>query len=122
MHLIAPRWAHARTSMLRARRDALDSPPRALVERSASALASRRLLAETADEFVARLNKEFADIGLELNAAGWTQATYITVDTELLSARANERFLAAFSKAVEEAKKFEGTADERGLEARRSSC
>ena len=38
--------------------------------------------AETADEFVARLNKEFADIALELNAAGWTQATYITVDTQ----------------------------------------
>ncbi len=64
--------------------------------------------AETADEFVARLNKEFSDIGLELNAAGWTQATYITVDTQLLSARANERFLEAFSKAVAEAKKFEG--------------
>ena len=64
--------------------------------------------AETGDEFVARLNKEFADIALELNAAGWTQATYITVDTQLLSARANERFLAAFSKAVEESKQFDG--------------
>jgi peptidyl-dipeptidase A len=64
--------------------------------------------AETADEFVARLNKEFGDLGLEINAAGWTQATYITVDTQLLSARANERFLEAFSKAVAEAKKFEG--------------
>ena len=47
-----------------------------------------RRCAETADEFVARLNKEFADIGLELNAAGWTQATYMNVDTELLNARA----------------------------------
>ena len=64
--------------------------------------------AETADEFVARLNKEFLDLGLEINAAGWTQATYITVDTQLLSARANERFLAAFSKAVADAKTFEG--------------
>ncbi|HET7203937.1 MAG TPA: M2 family metallopeptidase [Steroidobacteraceae bacterium] len=64
--------------------------------------------AETADEFVARLNKEFADIGLEYNAAGWTQATYITVDTQLLSARANERYLGAFSKAVADARKFEG--------------
>ncbi|MGB7903217.1 MAG: M2 family metallopeptidase, partial [Steroidobacteraceae bacterium] len=64
--------------------------------------------AETGDEFVARLNKEFADIALELNAAGWTQATYITVDTQWLSARANERFLAAFSKAVEESKQFDG--------------
>jgi peptidyl-dipeptidase A len=64
--------------------------------------------AETADEFVARLNREFADIYRELNATGWTQATYITVDTQWLSARANERFLAAFSKAVEESKQFDG--------------
>ncbi|MGI9246434.1 MAG: M2 family metallopeptidase [Steroidobacteraceae bacterium] len=62
--------------------------------------------AETADEFVARLNREFADIGLELNAAGWTQATYINVDTQLLSARTNERFLESFSKAVGESKAF----------------
>jgi peptidyl-dipeptidase A len=65
-------------------------------------------VAETADEFVARLNKEFADIALEYNAAGWIQATYITVDTQLLSARANERYLGAFSKAVADARKFEG--------------
>jgi peptidyl-dipeptidase A len=64
--------------------------------------------AETADEFVARLNKEFADLALEINAAGWTQATYITVDTQLLSAKAYERYLEAFSRAVEQAKQFEG--------------
>jgi len=64
--------------------------------------------AETADEFVARINREFADIWLEGNAAGWTQATYINVDTELLNARATERWLAAFGKAVEEAKAFDG--------------
>jgi peptidyl-dipeptidase A len=63
--------------------------------------------AETADEFVARLNKEFADVQLEINAAGWTQATYITPDTELLSAKATEHYLGAVSAAVEEAKKFE---------------
>ena len=64
--------------------------------------------AETADEFVARINREFANIWLEGNAAGWTQATYINVDTELLNARATERWLAAFGKAVEEAKAFDG--------------
>jgi peptidyl-dipeptidase A len=64
--------------------------------------------AETADEFVARLNREFAHAGLELNAAGWTQATFINVDTQLLNARTYERFLEQFSRAVEEAKKFEG--------------
>ena len=60
--------------------------------------------AETADEFVARLNKEFADIALEVNAAGWTQATYINVDTQLLNARAFERYLEVFSRAVAQAK------------------
>ena len=64
--------------------------------------------AETADEFVARLNRELAELGREVNAAGWTQATYINVDTELLSAKATEHNLAAFSKAVEEAKRFAG--------------
>jgi peptidyl-dipeptidase A len=64
--------------------------------------------AETADEFVARLNREFAHTGLELNAAGWTQATFINVDTQLLNARTYERFLEQFSRAVEEAKQFEG--------------
>ncbi|HEX7373562.1 MAG TPA: M2 family metallopeptidase, partial [Steroidobacteraceae bacterium] len=64
--------------------------------------------AETADEFVARLNKEFAELGIEYNAAGWTAATYINVDTERLSAMATEHYLKAFSEAVEEAKKFEG--------------
>jgi len=82
--------------------------------RAATAMALALMLpigyahAETADEFVARINKEFADIWLEGNAAGWTQATYINVDTELLNARATERWLAAFGKAVEEAKAFDG--------------
>jgi peptidyl-dipeptidase A len=64
--------------------------------------------AETADEFVARLNKEFASLALEVNAAGWTQATYINVDTQLLNAKAYERYLAFFSSAVDQAKQFEG--------------
>jgi peptidyl-dipeptidase A len=71
-------------------------------------LAPAIVQAETADEFVARLNKEFAELGREVNAAGWTQATYINTDTELLSAKATEHYFEAFSKAVDEAKKFEG--------------
>jgi peptidyl-dipeptidase A len=64
--------------------------------------------AETADEFVARTNHELAELALEVNAAGWTQATYINVDTQLINAKATERFLEYLGKAVEEAKKFEG--------------
>jgi len=72
------------------------------------ALAPAVVSAETADEFVARLNQELADISKEVAAAGWTQATYITVDTQLMNAKAYERFLEYFSGAVEQAKKFEG--------------
>jgi len=64
--------------------------------------------AETADEFVARTNRELAELAVELNAAGWTQATYINIDTQLINAKATERFLEYLGKAVEEAKKFEG--------------
>ena len=64
--------------------------------------------AETADEFVARTNRELTELALEVNAAGWTQATYINVDTQLINAKATERFLEYLGKAVEDAKKFEG--------------
>jgi peptidyl-dipeptidase A len=80
----------------------------ALLALCATALPASIAAAETADEFVQRLNREFDEIALEVNAAGWTQATYINVDTQLLNARAYERFLAKFSEAVEQAKKFEG--------------
>src|SRR5882672_4711976 len=64
--------------------------------------------AETADQFVARLNREFTELSLESNKAGWTQATYINDDTEWLNAKATEHFLAYFSKAVEESKRYLG--------------
>jgi peptidyl-dipeptidase A len=63
---------------------------------------------ETAEQFVERTNKEMRDIGREVSAAAWTYATYINRDTEFLNAKANERWLTYFSKAVEEAKSFEG--------------
>jgi peptidyl-dipeptidase A len=74
---------------------------------AALALPAGIAAAETADEFVARLNRELAEQALEFNAAGWTQATYITVDTQFLSAKAYERFLGAFSRLVAESRQFE---------------
>ena len=63
---------------------------------------------ESADEFVARVNGELAERATELAAAGWTQATYITADTQLLNAKANERYLAYLTQAIEEARRFDG--------------
>ncbi len=59
------------------------------------------------DEFVARINQEMRDLSLELNAAGFTYATFINPDTEFLNAKANERYLTYFSKAVAESRAYE---------------
>jgi peptidyl-dipeptidase A len=63
---------------------------------------------ETADQFVERLNKDFAALHVEGAQAGWVQATYITPDTEAINARTNDRYLAYFNAAVEQAKQFDG--------------
>ena len=63
---------------------------------------------ETADEFVARVNRELTVLAQEAQAAGFTQDTYITPDTELLNARATERYLAYLSRAVAEAQRYDG--------------
>ena len=73
----------------------------------AGARGNRDAKTETADEFVARVNREMLEIGKELNAAQWVQQTYITDDTQMLSAKANERYLEYFSHAVEQAKRFD---------------
>jgi peptidyl-dipeptidase A len=64
--------------------------------------------AETADEFVVRINKELTDRSLEQSAAAWVQATYVNKDTQLLNALADERYFEALGKAVEESKQFDG--------------
>ena len=63
---------------------------------------------ESADAFIARVNKDLTALSTELNAAGWTQATYITADTQLLDAKANERYLAYLNQALEESRRYEG--------------
>jgi peptidyl-dipeptidase A len=63
---------------------------------------------ESADEFVARVNQQLSVLGNEAEAAGFVQATYITPDTELLSARAEERYLAARAQFAQESKRFSG--------------
>jgi peptidyl-dipeptidase A len=58
--------------------------------------------------FVEKLNKDLTAMTLESGAAEWVAETYITADTELLTARAQERSLALYSKAVAEARRFDG--------------
>ena len=63
--------------------------------------------AETADEFVARVNEELKELSRESGAAGWVRATYITEDTAILSSLARERHAAWHSKTVDEALQYD---------------
>jgi peptidyl-dipeptidase A len=70
--------------------------------------AASKATAETADQFVERLNRELLDISKEVNAAGWTYNTYINQDTELLQAKAGERLQAFLTNAILESKRYDG--------------
>ena len=63
---------------------------------------------ESADEFVARINRESDGFDMEQNAADWTQKTYINPDTEYLNARASDRQLEFVSKSAEQSKRYDG--------------
>jgi peptidyl-dipeptidase A len=63
---------------------------------------------ETADEFVARINAELAELSVEVSAAGWVRATYITHDTAVLSSLARQRYAAWHSKSVADSLKYAG--------------
>ncbi len=63
---------------------------------------------ETADEFVARVNREYKALYPEMTAAQWISATYITDDSKLIAAKSNERFLTQLNRWLEQARRFEG--------------
>jgi peptidyl-dipeptidase A len=63
---------------------------------------------ESADEFVARANAEFADLWVDLNAADWVHSTHITEDTAAINALATERYSKWHTGMVAEALKYEG--------------
>ncbi|HEY5804000.1 MAG TPA: M2 family metallopeptidase [Lysobacter sp.] len=63
---------------------------------------------ETADQFIARVNDEFRKMFPEMTAAQWLSSTYINDDSQLLSAKANERYLAQLNSWIEQSARFEG--------------
>lgn len=63
---------------------------------------------ETADEFIARVNDEYRKSYPEISSAQWLSSTYINDDTQMLAAKANERYLTQLNGWIEQARKFEG--------------
>ncbi|TWI07320.1 M2 family metallopeptidase [Aerolutibacter ruishenii] len=74
----------------------------------ATGAASTAPAGETADQFIARVNAEYLAMYPELTAAQWLSSTYINDDSQLLSAKANERYLTQLNSWIEQARKFEG--------------
>jgi peptidyl-dipeptidase A len=64
--------------------------------------------AETAEQFVARINAELVELQREAGKAFWVQSTYITGDTTYLAAKASERMLAFHGRAVQESRRYQG--------------
>jgi len=75
---------------------------------AAPGAASRAPAGETADEFVARVNKEVRELSAELNSAQWLSSTYINSDSERVASKANERWLAQLNAWIEQSRRFEG--------------
>ena len=62
---------------------------------------------ETADEFVARVNKTIKDLTPEITSASWLAATYINEDSQRIESAANERFLTLNNEFIEQAKTYD---------------
>ncbi len=61
-----------------------------------------------ADQFVLDAEKRLFDLNVKFSRADWVKSTYITDDTETLSAEANKDVIAATTDLAEEARRFEG--------------
>ncbi|HSJ63272.1 MAG TPA: M2 family metallopeptidase [Gemmatimonadaceae bacterium] len=62
---------------------------------------------DDARAFMARAESTLADLSIDWNRAGWVAATYITHDTEALSAEAQRKFAVAVQQFATEATRFE---------------
>jgi peptidyl-dipeptidase A len=60
-----------------------------------------------AAKFVENVNHELVELAREGNAAGWTQQTYIKVDTQYLNSRVTDRYLEFFSRKAGEARAYD---------------
>jgi peptidyl-dipeptidase A len=62
---------------------------------------------EEAEKFIADAEKRLLDLNIKTARADWVKSTFITDDTEALSAEANENLIAATTELAEQAQRFE---------------
>ncbi|MGB9609680.1 MAG: M2 family metallopeptidase [Bryobacteraceae bacterium] len=73
----------------------------------AAASCRRGPTVEEARRFLDRAEADLLELANEASRASWVQSTYITLDTEALAAKANERFISAAVRYAKEAVKYE---------------
>ena len=61
-----------------------------------------------ADAFVARINAEYKALYPEVTASQWLSSPYINDDSQIVAAKANERFLTQLNAWIKAAKPYEG--------------
>ena len=64
--------------------------------------------ANAAGEFLRRVNDTMLRLASEQQRAAWVAATHITLDTQTISARANQAFIEAVASNAKEATRFDG--------------
>ena len=64
--------------------------------------------AEEAERFVADAEARLAQLNIDQQRASWVQSTYITYDTQIISARENERLINAGVELAKQAARFDG--------------
>jgi peptidyl-dipeptidase A len=79
----------------------------AAVPALAPAQAASPPTAEEAAEFVAEAEARLLELAIDAERHGWIQATYITYDSELLAAQANERLTEAVVRYATEAARYD---------------
>ena len=60
-----------------------------------------------AKAFLEEANRVLLELGNAASRAGWTQSTYITVDTEIMAAQANEALVGAATRYAKDAVRFD---------------
>ena len=61
-----------------------------------------------ADQFVADAEKSLLELNVKYSRADWVKSTYITGETEALSADANKAVIAATTQLAKETRRFDG--------------
>ena len=62
---------------------------------------------DEAEKFLADAEKRLIDLNIKAARADWVKSTFITDDTELLAAEANENLIAATTELAEQSRKYE---------------